>query len=170
MVFVVVGSNSWVQVKIYCIIGDVVVYLKGWGMQILVIYFFDKVVDFCEIDYMCLICILMGQEKIGIMQEVLDLVDWDIIILMIGMVQLLNVFVVFVFIFYEVQCQCQNVGMYLCENSMLLEDEQQCLLFEGGYLVLVKVVKCKGLFYFCVNQQGEIDVDVDWWVMMQVVG
>lgn len=32
MVFVVVGSNSWVQVKIYCIIVDVVSYLKGQGM------------------------------------------------------------------------------------------------------------------------------------------
>lgn len=105
MVLAAVGSNSWVQVKIYCIIGDVVVYFKGQGMQILVIYFFDNVVDFCEIDYICLICILMGQEKMGIMQEVLVLVDQDIIILMIGMVQLLNVFVVLVFIFYEVQCQ-----------------------------------------------------------------
>lgn len=32
MVLVVVGSNSWVQVKIYCTIGDAVVYFKGQGM------------------------------------------------------------------------------------------------------------------------------------------
>lgn len=105
MVSVAAGSNSWVQVKIYRIIGDVVVYFKGQGMQILVIYFFDNVVDFREIDYIRSICILMGQEKTGITQEVLVLADQDIIISMIGMVQSLNVFVVLVFIFYEVQRQ-----------------------------------------------------------------
>lgn len=56
------------------------------------------------------------------------------------------------------------------ENSMLPEAEQQRLLFEGGYPVLAKVAKRKGLPYPHVNQQGEIEADADWWSTMQAAG
>ena len=48
--------------------------------------------------------------------------------------------------------------------------EQQRLLFEGGYPVLAKVAKRKGLPYPHVNQQGEIEADADWWATMQAAG
>ena len=135
------GSNSWVQVKTHR-----------------------------EIDYTRPTCILMGQEKTGITQEALALADQDIIIPMIGMVQSLNVSVASALILYEAQRQRQNAGMYLRENSMLPEAEQQRLLFEGGYPVLAKVAKRKGLPYPHVNQQGEIEADADWWATMQAAG
>ncbi|EJQ3682731.1 tRNA (guanosine(18)-2'-O)-methyltransferase TrmH, partial [Salmonella enterica] len=125
------GSNSWVQVKTHRTIGDAVAHLKGRGMQILATHLSDKAVDFREIDYTRPTCILMGQEKTGITQEALALADRDIIIPMIGMVQSLNVSVASALILYEAQRQRQNAGMYLRENSMLPEDEQQRLLFEG---------------------------------------
>ncbi len=56
------------------------------------------------------------------------------------------------------------------KNSMLPEAEQQRLLFEGGYPVLAKVAKRKGLPYPHVNQQGEIEADADWWATMQAAG
>ena len=93
-----------------------------------------------------------------------------IIIPMIGMVQSLNVSVASALILYEAQRQRQNAGMYLRENSMLPEAEQQRLLFEGGYPVLAKVAKRKGLPYPHVNQQGEIEADADWWATMQAAG
>ena len=127
-------------------------------------------VDFREIDYTRPTCILMGQEKTGITQEALALADQDIIIPMIGMVQSLNVSVASALILYEAQRQRQNAGMYLRENSMLPEAEQQRLLFEGGYPVLAKVAKRKGLPYPHVNQQGEIEADADWWATMQAAG
>lgn len=85
----------------------------------------------------------MGQEKTGISREALDLADRDIIIPMIGMVQSLNVSVASALILYEAQRQRQNAGMYERSNSMLPEDEQQRLLFEGGYPVLARVAKQK---------------------------
>ena len=109
-------------------------------------------------------------EKTGITQEALALADRDIIIPMIGMVQSLNVSVASALILYEAQRQRQNAGMYLRENSMLPEAEQQRLLFEGGYPVLAKVAKRKGLPYPHVNQQGEIEADADWWATMQAAG
>lgn len=141
------GSNSWVQVKTHRTIGDAVAHLKGQGMQILATHLSDNAVDFREIDYTRPTCILMGQEKTGITQEALALADQDIIIPMIGMVQSLNVSVASALILYEAQRQRQNAGMYLRENSMLPEAEQQRLLFEGGYPVLAKVAKRKGLPY-----------------------
>ena len=149
------GSNSWVQVKTHLTIGDAVTHLKNRGMQVR------------EIDYTRPTCILMGQEKTGITQEALDLADQDIIIPMTGMVQSLNVSVASALILYEAQRQRQNAGMYRRENSMLPQDEQQRLLFEGGYPVLANVAKRKGLPYPHVNTQGEIEADATWWATMQ---
>ena len=156
------GSNSWVQVKTHPTISDAVTQLKSQGMQVLATHLSDKAVDFREIDYTRPTCILMGQEKTGITQEALALADQDIIIPMIGMVQSLNVSVASALILYEAQRQRQNAGMYRRENSMLPEDEQQRLLFEGGYPVLANVAKRKGLPYPHVNTQGEIEADATW--------
>ena len=142
------GSNSWVQVKTHRTIGDAVTHLKGRGMQVLATHLSDNAVDFREIDYTRPTCILMGQEKTGITQEALDLADQDIIIPMIGMVQSLNVSVASALILYEAQ-------------------RQQRLLFEGGYPVLAKVAKRKGLPYPHINQQGAIEADDAWWSTMQ---
>ncbi|HCJ6375148.1 tRNA (guanosine(18)-2'-O)-methyltransferase TrmH [Citrobacter sp. RHBSTW-00671] len=161
------GSNSWVQVKTHPTIGDAVTHLKSQGMQVLATHLSDNAVDFREIDYTRPTCILMGQEKTGITQEALDLADQDIIIPMTGMVQSLNVSVASALILYEAQRQRQNAGMYRRENSMLPQDEQQRLLFEGGYPVLANVAKRKGLPYPHVNTQGEIEADATWWATMQ---
>lgn len=164
------GSNSWVTVKTHLTIADAVSQLKESGMQILATHLSDKAVDFREIDYTRPTCILMGQEKTGITQEALDLADRDIIIPMIGMVQSLNVSVASALILYEAQRQRQNAGMYERDNSMLPEDEQQRLLFEGGYPVLARVAKQKKLPYPHVNAQGEIEADAAWWSTMQFAG
>ena len=164
------GSNSWVSVKNHHTIGEAVSHLKGRGMQILATNLSAKAVDFREIDYTRPTCILMGQEKTGITQEALDLADRDIIIPMIGMVQSLNVSVASALILYEAQRQRQNAGMYERSNSMLPEEEQQRLLFEGGYPVLARVAKQKKLPYPHVNAQGEIEADAEWWATMQYAG
>lgn len=161
------GSNSWVQVHTHHTISDAVSHLKGRGMQVLATHLSDNAVDFRDIDYTRPTCILMGQEKTGITQQALDLADQDIIIPMTGMVQSLNVSVASALILYEAQRQRQNAGMYKRENSMLPEDEQQRLLFEGGYPVLARVAKQKKLPYPHVNMQGEIEADATWWATMQ---
>ncbi|MEW5561583.1 tRNA (guanosine(18)-2'-O)-methyltransferase TrmH [Enterobacter asburiae] len=161
------GSNSWVQVKTHPTIGEAVAILKGRGMQILATHLSDKAVDFRDIDYTRPTCILMGQEKTGITQEALDLADQDIIIPMTGMVQSLNVSVASALILYEAQRQRQNAGMYQREESTLPVDEQQRLLFEGGYPVLAHVARRKQLPYPPVNERGEIEADEAWWATMQ---
>jgi len=170
MVSASAGSNSWVKVKTHRNIAEAVTHLKDRGMQVLATNLSAKAVDFREIDYTRPTCILMGQEKTGITAEALALADRDIIIPMVGMVQSLNVSVASALILYEAQRQRQNAGLYQRQYSLLDEEEQQRLLFEGGYPVLARVAKQKGLPYPHINAQGEVEADADWWATMQAKG
>lgn len=170
MVSASAGSNSWVKVKTHLHIADAVRHLKDEGMQVLATNLSAKAVDFRDIDYTKPTCILMGQEKTGITAEALALADQDIIVPMVGMVQSLNVSVASALILYEAQRQRQNAGMYQRTYSLLDEDEQQRLLFEGGYPVLARVAKQKNLPYPYINGQGEVEADAAWWATMQSTG
>jgi len=164
------GSNSWVKVVTHPTIGDALKQLKQQKMQVLATHLSDDAVDFREIDYTLPTCILMGQEKTGITEEALALADRKIVIPMVGMVQSLNVSVACALILYEAQRQRQNAGLYLRDYSLLDDDEQQRLLFEGGFPVLARVAKQKGLPYPRINAQGEVDADPSWWATMQSTG
>ncbi|NVC34612.1 tRNA (guanosine(18)-2'-O)-methyltransferase TrmH [Serratia marcescens] len=161
------GSNSWVSVKTHRTIGDAVGHLKAQGMQILATNLSARAVDFREVDYTRSTCVLLGQEKTGITEEALALADQDIVIPMIGMVQSLNVSVASALILYEAQRQRQNAGLYRRDNSMLDEEEQQRLLFEGGYPVLANVAKRKGLPRPQIDEQGQVVASAEWWAAMQ---
>ncbi|QKJ89088.1 tRNA (guanosine(18)-2'-O)-methyltransferase [Paramixta manurensis] len=161
------GSNSWVQVKTHRTIAEAVGHLKSQQMQILATHLSDNAVDFRDIDYTKPTCILMGQEKTGITQEALELADCDIIIPMVGMVQSLNVSVASALILYEAQRQRQNAGMYQRQHSLLDEQEQQRLLFEGGYPVLARVAKQKRLPRPHIDENGQVIADAEWWAAMQ---
>jgi tRNA (guanosine-2'-O-)-methyltransferase len=161
------GSNSWVSVKTHPTIGDAVGHLKAQGMQILATNLSARAVDFREVDYTRPTCVLLGQEKNGITEEALALADQDIVIPMIGMVQSLNVSVASALILYEAQRQRQNAGLYRRDNSMLDEEEQQRLLFEGGYPVLANVAKRKGLPRPQIDEQGQVVASAEWWAAMQ---
>ncbi|HEJ0331789.1 MULTISPECIES: tRNA (guanosine(18)-2'-O)-methyltransferase TrmH [Serratia] len=161
------GSNSWVSVKTHRTIGDAVGHLKAQGMQILATNLSARAVDFREVDYTRPTCVLLGQEKTGITEEALALADRDIVIPMIGMVQSLNVSVASALILYEAQRQRQNAGLYRRDNSMLDGEEQQRLLFEGGYPVLANVAKRKGLPRPQIDEQGQVVASAEWWAAMQ---
>lgn len=161
------GSNSWVSVKTHRSIGDAVGHLKAQGMQILATNLSARAVDFREVDYTRPTCVLLGQEKTGITEEALALADQDIVIPMIGMVQSLNVSVASALILYEAQRQRQNAGLYRRDNSILDEEEQQRLLFEGGYPVLANVAKRKGLPRPQIDEQGQVVASAEWWAAMQ---
>ncbi|SFN58475.1 tRNA (guanosine-2'-O-)-methyltransferase [Izhakiella capsodis] len=167
MVSTAAGSNSWVQVKTHRTITDAVEHLKGCGMQILATHLSDEAVDFREIDYTLPTCILMGQEKTGITETALSLADRQIIIPMVGMVQSLNVSVASALILYEAQRQRQIAGMYHRQQSTLEISEQQRLLFEGGYPVLARVARQKGLATPVIGVEGEVIADPEWWAIMQ---
>lgn len=84
-----------------------------------------------------------GTGKNRYLTDAIALADQDIIVPMMGMVQSLNVSVASALILYEAQRQRQAAGMYNRTESALTKEQQQILLFEGGYPVLAEVSRRK---------------------------
>lgn len=160
------GSQQWVSVKNHDNIKDAIGHLKSQGMQVLVTHLSDNAVDFREVDYTKPTAVIFGQEKYGVTDEAIELADQDIVIPMVGMVQSLNVSVAAALVLYEAQRQRQNAGMY--DTITLPEDEQQRLLFEGGYPSLVRMCKQKKLPYPRIDEDGQVDASEAWWQRMQL--
>lgn len=160
------GSQQWVNVDTHENVTDAIGALKAQNMQVLVTHLSDKAVDFRDIDYTKPTAILFGQEKYGVTDEAIAMCDQDIVIPMVGMVQSLNVSVAAALVLYEAQRQRQIAGMYDVQH--LSEDECQRMLFEGGYPVLTKVCKRKGIPYPPIDEQGQIAADDSWWHQMQL--
>ena len=160
------GSQQWVNVDTHENVTDAIGALKAQNMQVLVTHLSDKAVDFRDIDYTKPTAILFGQEKYGVTDEAIAMCDQDIVIPMVGMVQSLNVSVAAALVLYEAQRQRQIAGMYDVQH--LSEEECQRMLFEGGYPVLTKVCKRKGIPYPPIDEQGQIAADDSWWQQMQL--
>ncbi|SUG45068.1 tRNA (guanosine-2'-O)-methyltransferase [Salmonella enterica subsp. arizonae] len=158
------GSNSWVQVKTHRTIGDAVAHLKGQGMQILATHLSDKAVDFREIDYTRPTCILMGQgenryysgsirpggsgyhhsyDRHGTVAERFPSPPRSF--------------------FMKPSASGKTRACICAKTACCRKMNSSACCFEGGYPVLAKVAKRKGLPYPRINQQGEIDADADWW-------
>ena len=160
------GSQQWVNVDTHENVTDAIGALKAQNMQVLVTHLSDKAVDFRDIDYTKPTAILFGQEKYGVTDEAIAMCDQDIVIPMVGMVQSLNVSVAAALVLYEAQRQRQIAGMYDVQH--LSEEECQRMLFEGGYPVLTKGCKRKGIPYPPIDEQGQIAADDSWWQQMQL--
>ncbi len=161
------GSHNWVKLNRYDSIAQAIAALKQQNMQILATNLSPRAVDFREIDYTKPTAILFGAEKYGISQEALALADQDIIIPMVGMAQSLNVSVASALVLYEAQRQRQQAGFYQ-RGCLLPYDEQQRLLFEGGYPRLSAFCQSKGLEYPVIGEIGEILADELWWQKLQL--
>ena len=141
--------------------------LKASGMQILATHLSESSVDFRAIDYTKPTAILVGQEKHGIGEEALALADHHIVIPMVGMVQSLNVSVAAAAILYEAQRQRELAGCYQRGCPLDLE-EQNSILFEGGYPIYAQLCKEKEMPYPQLGPAGEILADEAWWQRMQL--
>lgn len=164
------GSNSWVQVKSHTSVATAINYVKRQQMQVLATHLSPDAVDFRAIDYTQPTCILLGHEKNGISQHALELADRHIVIPMMGMVQSLNVSVAGALILYEAQRQRQNKGMYQRTVSTVPYHDQQQYLFAGGYPVLARVARQKGLACPVIDDNGDIVADDAWWAALQMSG
>ncbi|MFK0666906.1 tRNA (guanosine(18)-2'-O)-methyltransferase TrmH [Aeromonas salmonicida] len=161
------GSQNWVDVKLHPDIGSAVAELKASGMQIVATHLSESSVDFRTIDYTRPTAILVGQEKHGIGEEALALADHHIVIPMVGMVQSLNVSVAAAAILYEAQRQRELAGCYQRGCPLTLE-EQNTILFEGGYPIYAQLCKEKEMPYPQLGPTGEIMADEAWWQRIQL--
>ncbi|MGL5949311.1 MAG: tRNA (guanosine(18)-2'-O)-methyltransferase TrmH [Aeromonas sp.] len=161
------GSQNWVDVQLHSDIQAAVSTLKASGMQIVATHLSPTAVDFRAIDYTRPTAILVGQERLGIGEQALALADHHIVIPMVGMVQSLNVSVAAAAILYEAQRQRAAAGCY-ARGCPLSAEEQNAILFEGGYPVYAQLCKEKDLPYPPLGAAGEILADEAWWTRMQL--
>lgn len=82
------------------------------GFQVVATHLDEKAVSFREVDYTLPTIMIVGNEKEGVSQELLEIADKTIIIPMQGMVQSLNVSVATALVLYEAQRQREVKGMY----------------------------------------------------------
>jgi tRNA (guanosine-2'-O-)-methyltransferase len=99
---------------------------KNEGFQILAAHLDDSAVSFREIDFTRPTLLVLGNEKEGVSDEVLETADRTVIIPMMGMAQSLNVSVATAIILYEAQRQREAAGMY--DTPQLDEEERERIL------------------------------------------
>lgn len=82
------------------------------GFQIVATHLNSDSIPFSQIDYTLPTILVMGNEKDGISQEVLEVADSVVVIPMRGMAQSLNVSVATALILYEAERQLELKGAY----------------------------------------------------------
>ena len=85
---------------------------KKEGFQVVVTHLEERAVNFREVDYTKPTLIVMGNEKEGVSNAIIDEATDVIVIPMQGMVQSLNVSVATALVLYEAERQLDNAGMY----------------------------------------------------------
>lgn len=104
---------------------------KEQGFQVVVTHLEERAVSFRHIDYTKPTLLVMGNEKEGVSDEIVDLADEVIIIPMQGMVQSLNVSVATGLILYEAQKQLEDAGRY--DTSVLTHEKKEEIKAEWIY-------------------------------------
>ena len=140
------GSQHWLKIK-RIDSADKVAFFKEKqkeGFQVVVTHLSEKSVSYREVDYRQKTLIVMGNEKEGISQEVLDLADAVVIIPMRGMAQSLNVSVATALILYEAERQLDLAGKY--DEAQLSLEVREEIKHEWVYRDLISR-RSKGIIF-----------------------
>jgi len=106
------GTQKWMAARYYEGVGDAVSALKGRGFQVLAAHKSDRAMEYQQMDYTRPTAFMMGAELDGVTREVLDQVDGEVYIPMMGMVESLNVSVACAILLAEARRQRSAAGYY----------------------------------------------------------
>ena len=140
------GSQHWLEIERIDSVAKVA-FLKEKqkeGFQVVVTHLTEKSISYREVDYIKKTLVVMGNEKEGISQEVLDLADEVVIIPMRGMAQSLNVSVATALILYEAERQLDLAGKY--NEAQLSLEEREEIKHEWVYRDLISR-RSKGIIF-----------------------
>lgn len=148
------GSQKWVEAKIYQCVDEPIQHLRQQGYQVLAAHFSDRAVDFREVDYCKPTALLLGAEREGVSDSSLATVNGEITVPMLGMVESFNVSVACAIILSEAQRQRQSAGLY--DHRRLPDDIYNKTLFEWCHPVIADYCNARGIVYPALNEDGEI--------------
>ena len=113
--------------------------------QVIVTHLAQDSISFSKVDYTKPTILVMGNEKDGVSQEVIDLADEVIIIPMRGMAQSLNVSVATALILYEASRQLENTGAY--DTPQLSNEKRETIMKEWIYRDTIRHRSKGRIFY-----------------------
>jgi len=106
------GAQKWMSAYYYESVSDAISTLQGRGFQVLAAHKSQRAVEYQQGDYTKPTAFMMGAELDGVTREVLDRVDGEVYIPMMGMVESLNVSVACAILLSEARRQRLHAGYY----------------------------------------------------------
>ncbi len=128
---ITLGSERWVFLERVRDRVSKIRELKDMGFQIVVTWLGEESIDFRKADYTRPTVLVVGNELMGVSEEILPFGDLKVKIPMFGMAGSLNVSVATGVILYEAQRQREEKGMY--ERPTLSEEEIERIIEKWAF-------------------------------------
>tara|TARA_B100000965_G_scaffold49180_1_gene36185 strand:+ start:168 stop:833 length:666 start_codon:yes stop_codon:yes gene_type:complete len=153
------GSQKWVNLINHSTSSSAITSLKKSGFKLFGTTLNKQSKDYRELDYTGKACFVLGAEKWGLSENLINEVDERIFIPMSGMVQSLNVSVAASILLFEAIRQRELRGLIPQNGEGLNSKEYEKTLFEWSYPELIEFYKKSGKNYPKLNDNGEIDFE-----------
>ncbi len=148
------GAEKWVYIKTHDSPANACSHLNSKGFQLVAAHLSDAAIDYRDVDYTRPTALVLGSELFGVSDEVLNHVDRQINIPMMGVTQSLNVSVACAVVLYEAQRQRQAAGMY--EQCRLDSETLNRQRFEWLHPVLADYCQRHDLDYPALDESGDL--------------
>jgi len=148
------GAENWVRVQRHDNAEDAVRAIRNRGMKLVAASLSKQSVDFREYDYTRPTAIVLGTEYSGVSPELLEHVESEICIPMLGMTRSFNVSVACAIILFEAQRQRVNAGYF--DRRRLDFAEWHRTRFEWLHPKLADYCQKHGIDYPALDENGDL--------------
>lgn len=148
------GTQKWMSASYYESVRDAVSALQARGFQVLAAHKSKRAKEYQQWDYTRPTAFMMGAELDGVTREVLDQVDGEVYIPMMGMVESLNVSVACAILLSEARRQRLAAGCYA--QPRLSAEILLKLQFEWLYPELASHYQSKNKPYPPLDEEGDV--------------
>ena len=153
------GSQKWVNLINHSTANSAISSLKKKGFKLYGTTLNNKAKDYREIDYCSNTCFVLGAEKWGLSEYLINKVDESIFIPMSGMVQSLNVSVAASILIFEAIRQREVKGLIPKNGEGLNKTVYEKTLFEWSYPELIEKYYKSGKPYPKLTETGDINLE-----------
>lgn len=148
------GTQKWMFTHYYEEVSDAVETLQAKGFQVLAANKSSRAREYLQVDYTRPTAFMMGAELYGVDRQVLDRVDGEVYIPMMGMVESFNVSVACAILLSEARRQRLAAGYY--GQSRLPLDAQAKLRFEWLHPELALHYQARNENYPPLDEEGDV--------------
>ena len=154
------GSQKWVNLINHSTSNEAISKLKKKGFKLYGTTLNHKAKDYREFDYTSNTCFVLGAEKWGLSENLINEVDESIFIPMSGMVQSLNVSVAASILLFEAIRQREVKGLIPKNGEGLDKRVYKNTLFEWSYPELIEKYNKLGKPYPSLTDKGDINLEI----------